>query len=41
MESEPAALFDVSVANVDVLELPRDKFSQEDVEYDRMMAIYQ
>jgi hypothetical protein len=35
------ALFDVSVANVDVLELPRDKFSQEDVEYDRMMAIYQ
>ena len=31
----------VSVANVDVLELPRDSFSQEDVEYDRMMAIYQ
>jgi len=38
------ALFDTSVANLecfDILELPRDRFAQGDVEYDGLMAIYQ
>jgi hypothetical protein len=39
-----SALFDVSVAGVecfDILELPRDRFAQGDVDYDGMMAVYQ
>lgn len=35
------ALLDASVASVDILELPRGRFSQDDFEYDHMMAIYQ
>jgi hypothetical protein len=35
------SLLDVSVCSVDILELPRDKFSHEDIEYDGMMAAYQ
>jgi hypothetical protein len=35
------SLLDMSVASVDVLELPRGKLSQEDIEYDGMMATYQ
>jgi hypothetical protein len=35
------ALLDVSVASIDVCDLPRAKLSQEDFEYDHVMAIYQ
>jgi hypothetical protein len=35
------ALLDVSVASVDVCDLPRGKLSPEDFEYDHVMAIYQ
>jgi hypothetical protein len=35
------SLLDVSVYSVDILELPRDRLSHEDMEYDGMMATYQ
>jgi hypothetical protein len=35
------ALFDGPVCGVDILELPRERFSDEDLEYDSIMAIYQ
>jgi hypothetical protein len=35
------SLLDASVHSVDILELPRDRLSHEDIEYDGMMATYQ